>query len=313
MKQTVTSVQALSLLEEQLKSWELARNSYRALGQVKTRELDFDIFKIKIQFNPARIVSSAAKVDAESLKERNCFLCPAHLPNEQKGLPFGDDYQVLVNPFPIFPEHLTIPTLSHEPQNILPRFGDMLDLAKALDKFVIFYNGPRCGASAPDHAHFQAGNKGFLPIEKEWKTTERDLVWMKEETSVYALKNYLRNVLVIESRNKKDIVMLFEKIYGMLDLEEGEPMMNLLVWCEGGWWVTCIFPRVKHRPQCYFAEGNKNLLLSPASVDMGGVFITPLAKDFDKVTKEDARTIFQEISISDTEMDKLVERLNKEI
>ncbi len=313
MKQTVTSVQALSLLEEQLKSWELARNNYYALGQVKTRELDFDTFKIKIQFNPARIVSSAAKVDAKSLKERQCFLCSAHLPNEQKGLPFGEDYQVLVNPFPIFPEHLTIPTLCHKPQNILPRFGDMLDLANALDKFVIFYNGPRCGASAPDHAHFQAGSRGFLPIEKEWKATERDLVWMREETSVYALKNYLRNVLVIESRNKKDIVMLFEKIYGMLELAGEEPLMNLLAWCECGWWVTCIFPRVKHRPPCYFAEGNKNLLLSPASVDMGGVFITPLAKDFDKVTKEDARTIFQEISISDTEMDKLVERLNKEI
>lgn len=315
MKQTVTSLQALDMLDEQLKNWETAGNNYRALEQVKAKVLDFDTFKIKVQFNPARIVSSAAKVDAKSLKERKCFLCPANLPKEQKGLPFGDEYQILVNPFPIFPKHLTIPVLRHEDQRILSRFGDMLDLAKALDKFTIFYNGPRCGASAPDHAHFQAGNKGFLPIEKEWKSIEQDIVWMEDGTSLYALKGYLRNVLVIESESKQDAVTLFEKIYGKLEMkeEETEPMMNMLTWYEDGWWITCVFPRAKHRPACYFAEGDANILLSPASVDMGGVFTTPLEKDFDKITEADVRTILKEVSICDMDMDKLLGCLSEEL
>lgn len=314
MKQSITSAQALALLEEQLEHWEMASDNYRTLGQVKVKVLGFGAFRIKVQFNPARIISSAAKVDARSLKERKCFLCPAHLPKEQKGFPFGKNYQVLVNPFPIFPQHLTIPVLGHEAQYILPRFGDMLDLAKGLDEFTIFYNGPRCGASAPDHAHFQAGNKGFLPIEKEWRSMEQGR-WMKGSISLHVLKGYLRNVLVIESKEKEDAVKLFGKVYEKLEVKEGEaePMMNLLSWYEDGGWVICIFPRAKHRPACYFAEGDANLLLSPASVDMGGVLITPLEKDFDKITKADIRGILKEVSISDVDMDKLFVSLSKEL
>lgn len=315
MKPEVTSAQALELLKQQKESWETAGGNYRALAQVKVKELNFDAFKIKVQFNPARIVSSAAKVDAKSLQERKCFLCPDNLPLVQKGLPFGDNYQVLVNPFPIFLEHLTIPVLKHEDQRILPRFAEMLDLAKALDKFTIFYNGPKCGASAPDHAHFQAGNKGFLPIEKEWKAVDHELVYMKPGTSLYVLKNYLRSTLVIESEDKEESVRLFEKIYEELDVKDGEdePMVNILTWYEEGWWATCVFPREKHRPACYFAEGDDNILLSPASVDMGGVFITPLEKDFDKMSKMDVSAILKEVSISNADMDRLVTRLNEEL
>lgn len=315
MKPEVTSAQALELLRQQKESWETAGNSYSALAQVKVKELDFDIFKIKVQFNPARIISSAAKVDAKSLQERKCFLCLDNLPLAQEGLPFGDNYQVLINPFPIFPEHLTIPVLKHENQRILPRYADMLDLAKALDRFTIFYNGPKCGASAPDHAHFQAGNKGFLPIEKDWKIVDQELVYMKSGTSLYVLKNYLRNTLVIESENKEESVRLFERIYEQLDVKDGEdePMVNILAWYEEGWWVTCLFPRRKHRPICYFAEGDDNILFSPASVDMGGVFITPLEKDFNKISKADVSFILKEVSISNSDMDKLIARLNEEL
>lgn len=157
------------LLTGQLASWETARNNYAALSGVRVKELNVNGIPYKVQFNPARIVSSGAKVDAKSILERKCFLCPANLPPVQKGIPFGGHYNILVNPFPIFPRHLTVPELAHTPQRIATRFTDMLELAEALTDYTIFYNGPKCGASAPDHAHFQAGNKGFMPIEKDWR------------------------------------------------------------------------------------------------------------------------------------------------
>lgn len=314
MKQMVTSAQALSLLERQQRNWQAVGESYCALSQVKIKELKFDGFTIKVQFNPARIVSSAAKVDSKSIRERKCFLCAANRPLEQEGLPFGD-YTVLVNPFPIFPEHFTIPVNRHEDQQILHHYKDMLELAQALDKFTIFYNGPKCGASAPDHMHFQAGNRGFLPIEKEWKAIDHEIIYMKSGLSLYALNNYLRNVLIIESETKEEAIRAFERIYSMLPIKKGEsePMMNLLAWHENGWWVTCIFPRDKHRPDCYYEEGERNLLISPASVDFGGVFITPLEKDFYKVSEIDIRSIFKEVSLNGEEMDKLVERIKEEL
>ena len=164
MNQTIND-----LLTSQLASWETARNNYTALSGVQVKELDVNGIPYKVQFNPARIVSSGAKVDAQSIKERKCFLCPANLPPVQKGIPFEGHYNILVNPFPIFPRHLTIPEVAHVNQRIAVRFKDMLALAQTLTDYTIFYNGPKCGASAPDHAHFQAGNKGFMPIEKDWR------------------------------------------------------------------------------------------------------------------------------------------------
>ena len=265
------------LFDEQLSNWELARENYKSLGQVKVKTLiAADGQEYKVQFNPARIVSSAAKVDARSIRERKCFLCAENRPPEQKGISFNDRYTILVNPYPIFPRHLTIPAIEHTPQRIASRFGDMLDLARQLDDFTIFYNGPKCGASAPDHFHFQAGNKGFLPIENDRNK---------------------HNAICIESGNKEEIIERFQRIEDSLPLQAGdlEPMMNILVWYENARWMVCIFPRKKHRPACYNAEGEANLLISPASVDLGGVFITPLEKDFRKITANDIIRILDEI------------------
>jgi len=267
------------LFDEQLADWELARKNYQALEQVKTKTLFVDGYKYKVQFNPARIVSSTAKLDAQSIRERKCFLCAENRPPEQKGILFNDRYTILVNPYPIFTHHLTIPAIEHTPQQITTRFGDMLDLAQQLDNYVVFYNGPKCGASAPDHFHFQAGNKGFLPIERIWE---------------------LHNIINIESNNKNELLDHFQKIYSTLPLlpEDNEPMMNILVWYEFEKWVVCVFPRKKHRPACYFAEGDANLLISPAAVDLGGVFITPLEKDFLKITAKDIRQILNEVVVT---------------
>lgn len=294
---------------EQLAEWPLAKQNYEALNKVRVKELDLGGTSVRIQFNPERMRSSAAKIDTKSIQERKCFLCPAHLPAEQRGIPFGKDYQILVNPFPIFPMHLTVPVLDHIDQLIYDRFGDMLDLAEELSDFVVFYNGPKCGASAPDHMHFQAGNKGFLPLERDVLTAKRKIIIEDVDLLCYVLPDYHRNVIVIESVKKEEVVNLFNRIYKTLDIKDGEkePMLNIVTWYEKSKWVSCIFPREVHRPKCYFAEGEGNILLSPASVDLSGVCVLPLEKDFEKITAEDINTVFQEICISDEKLKEILE------
>ena len=279
------------------------------------KELNVNGILYKVQFNPARIVSSGAKVDAKSILERKCFLCPANLPPVQKGIPFGGHYNILVNPFPIFPRHLTVPELAHTPQRIATRFTDMLELAEALTDYTIFYNGPKCGASAPDHAHFQAGNKGFMPIEKDWRGQTAGKIADYRKAALWYLDDAPRATLVIESTSKEDAADLFDIIYRSLDVkpEEDEPMMNVLVLYEADRWVVFVFPREKHRPACYTAEGEANLLSSPASVDLGGVFITPVEKDFLKITAEDVAQILSEVCLSATDFHKVRQRIREKI
>lgn len=302
------------LFEQQISEWELARRNYCSLETVETKSIEVGGVDMLVQFNPSRIVSSAAKVDAASIRERKCFLCQEHLPSEQKGILFGDEYIVLVNPFPIFPRHFTIPALKHTDQLIASRIGDMLELAKTLSDSVIFYNGPKCGASAPDHMHFQAGNRGFLPLEKNWKamySEQSETVINRPEIKVSRLPYYPQAALVLESADKKALVALFEKIYTLLPVTQGdhEPMLNLLCWFDNGCWVLWVFPRKLHRPWQYAAEGDDNLLISPASVDLGGVFITPLQKDFQKISQVDIEDILRQISLDAKDFDNLCTRL----
>lgn len=313
MKTHVTSDDAKNLLLEQLQEWEQVRLNYEALANVESKDFSFDGFVIKVQFNPGRIQSSSAKVDTKSIQERKCFLCPANLPLVQKGIPFENTYQILVNPFPIFPQHFTIPTYEHVDQLVLNRYKEMLALAKDLNEYTFFYNGPKCGASAPDHAHFQAGSKGFMPIEEDIKQIDKEIVLETQGLTVSAFKKYLRNGFLIEAKDKDRAVDFFNKLYSLLEIKEGEkePMMNIISWFEYDKWLSCIFPREKHRPACFFAEGDENILISPASVDLGGVFITPLEKDFNKITSEDIRLILKEVSISDDKMLSLIKSLSK--
>lgn len=310
-----TKLKIEKLFSDQLSSWELAKNNYTALSRVKVKELDVNGTHYKVQFNPARIVSSAAKVDTKSIQERKCFLCPANLPAVQRGLPFKENYQILVNPFPIFPKHLTVPALEHVDQRIKNRFGDMLDLATYAQDYVVFYNGPKCGASAPDHVHFQAGNKGFLPLEQDWKNKKAGKIVTYRTATLSYLDDAPRNTLVLEATNREDAIILFNVVYNAMEQKPGEeePMMNLLTWVEGGQWVVCIFPRSKHRPSCYTAEGDANILISPASVDMGGVFITPLEKDFEKLTATDIAAILGEVCLSTDEFYKLRQRIKEQL
>ena len=302
-----------NLLENQVKEWELAKINYKGLESVKVREFLFDGFKVKVQFNSSRIISTSAKVDAKSINERKCFLCSQNLPSEQKGIGYREKYIILVNPFPIFPEHFTIPKIEHVPQRIKNSIGDILDLSKDLkERYIIFYNGPRCGASAPDHMHFQAGLKEFMPIDTEYDLLEKKLILKLKGTQIFYSAHYLRNFISIEGSDKAEVLNAFLKIFDsiqLFDRSEEEPMMNVLASFQNESWRVIVFPRNKHRPQQYFEDGEKQILLSPASVDFGGVCITPREEDFNKITKDDIVDIFNQVSVDKEKLEKIIAQI----
>ena len=297
----IAKTEVARLFSEQLEQWTQARDNYRALEQVEQKSVCVNGMNVIVQFNPARIVSSGAKVDAKTIQTRKCFLCEQNRPEVQWGIDFesasGRTYQVLLNPFPIFPRHLTIPDAVHTDQRIEGRVADMLELAAELDDFVLFYNGPKCGASAPDHMHFQAGNKGFLPLQAQFAELPRRDFLVTASTRLSLLETLLPGCFVIESKSTEEAVYYFEELYRHLPVreDETEPMMNLLCWFDEGTYRLLVLTRRQHRPSCYFAEGEENILLSPASVDLGGVFITPLPKDFEKITAADLEKILFEV------------------
>ena len=301
-----------AFFESQLAEWEFARRNFEALRRIETKTFDLDGFLIRVQFNPARIVSSAAQVDAASVVARKCFLCSENQPPEQRGLPWGDGYRVLVNPYPIFARHFTIPAAEHVPQSIADRYGDMLALARCFDREVVFYNGPRCGASAPDHAHFQAVGKGAMPLEAEVGRFATEKVLEASGAAAYAIRDYLRGGFVIRSADASAAAACFGKLYEALEVlpADAEPMMNVLTWYDSDGWTSCVFPRTKHRPACFYGEGATDLLVSPASVDLAGVMIVPRKDDFVKITAENIRAIFNEVCIDDSALQRIVGKLN---
>lgn len=294
------------LFNSQVEKWELANTNYKQLENVKTRSIVFDGFRLLIQFNPGRITSSAAKVDTKSIEARPCFLCERNRPAQQKGLTFTPGMTILVNPFPIFRKHLTIVADSHTNQRIEGNFNTMLKLAKALPDYQIFYNGPQCGASAPDHFHFQAGNKGFLPIEEDF--TDRKLCRLnssRDGIELWQWTGYQRGVVTLKGSNKNKLVSAFEKFcirFAATQSDRPEPMLNILASFSSDEWTIHIFPRKLHRPTQFFADDSSKILLSPASVDMGGVIITPREEDFLKIRKKDLLDICNQISLNNNEL-----------
>ena len=294
------------LFNAQLNEWELAGTNYRQLEKVKTRQIDFDGFQVLIQFNPERIRSSAAKVDSKSIEARLCFLCEVNRPDQQRGAPFENEFTVLVNPFPIFKRHLTIPSERHTGQLIGNNFGKMLKLAEALPAFTIFYNGPQCGASAPDHFHFQAGNRGFMPVESDFSGgTFTTLLSAKPGIEIWKWKSYLRGIITLKGKDKEKLNNVFRHFFdkfSILQPDRPEPMVNILAYHAGGDWIVHIIPRKLHRPSQFFAEGSAQIILSPASVDLGGVIITPREEDFHKISRTDVADIFTQVCLKEDEL-----------
>lgn len=298
------------LLDCQFENWDLVYANYCALNNVKTRQLYVNDFDIYIQFNPERIRSTAAEIDAATLKARPCFFC--NRPKEQQSITHYDDFDILVNPYPISDGHLTIPFKWHNEQQILPFYEDMLVFAYDLRNYSIIYNGPKCGASAPDHMHFQAIKRSSLPIEENMRRASKEIIMQRQNTTLYALNDYMTSVLIIASNNVQEAAWTFNHLYEQLEVKEGdsEPMMNVVAWVnDDNVSYTCIFLRKELRPSCFYAEGDANILISPATVEMAGLFITPLEKDYEKVTATDLETILKEVSISEEEKNELVCKL----
>jgi hypothetical protein len=299
---------AHELLEQQKTEWDVLRDGYASLARVETRAFDFDGFQVQLHFNPGRLASSAAKVDAASIAQRPCFLCPQNRPDRQRALVLHDDLVLLCNPFPIFPEHFTIPTLSHRPQRIRPIFPLMLDLAREMSpRYTVFYNGPQSGASAPDHLHLQAGNAGFTPIDREYEAMRKTALVEGDDFRAFATDQYLRRFVSFEGSDRNAIIRAFERLHSTLEAGADEPMLNVFATYVSGAWRVIVFPREKHRPSAYFADGDAKLLLSPGAVDMAGAVIVPVRRDFERITKDDLARMYDEVTLNAEAFARLVD------
>lgn len=282
----------------------MAKGNFDALAGVEVKSFDVDGMPFKVQFNPARIVSSGAKVDAASLKARKCFLCGENRPAEQFGMEWKDRYTVLINPFPIFRRHLTIPDNSHTDQLIAGRIKDMMDLAADLDGFTVFYNGPRCGASAPDHMHFQAGNSDFLTIAEALDGVDLKTVATDGDATLSMVDSLPVKVFVIDAADHAAGERFFGRLLEAMPVPEGErePMMNILCYSTPAGERLVVIPRKRHRPSFYGTEGTDCMLISPASVDVGGVFITPRPEDFARMDADAIRRVLNEVCLNSEEL-----------
>lgn len=305
------------LFNSQINKWELMKKNYDALNNIQTKSFWFDGFKLNVQFNLERIKSTSAKVDEDSVKNRKCFLCIENLPSKQKGIILFDEYILLCNPYPIFPQHFTVSSLKHKPQKISESLGEFLEVTKALSaKYSLVYNGPACGASAPDHLHFQAGTKNFIPIENDIQQLKNDfgtIVQEEESITTSFINDGLRTIIFIESADEQRIEETF-KIYKKQSGTEPEPMMNIISSydAEFGWGVI-IFLRNKHRPECFFKEDPEKILISPAAIDLSGVVITPREEDFAKTDKNFLQQIFNEVSLDNKTFSLLEEKVKFEL
>jgi len=291
------------MYRQQRETWNMARNHYRQFESIERREIEFGKFKLILQHNPARARSTCADLSKKVIENRRCFLCASNLPDDQKGFIILNKYLMLVNPFPIFDRHLTISDFNHIPQQIENRIVDLLEMARLLPDFMLFYNGPLCGASAPDHFHFQAAQKGVMPIEKEVDHLAMEMKKIligKEDISVYEIKDYLRTAIVMESGWKEPVDYFFAQLMKQLPFndEAGEPLMNLMASYNKGKYRLIVFPRKAQRPSCYYREGDDRILVSPASVELGGIIVTPREEDFQKITIDDLKQIFGEVSLN---------------
>lgn len=321
------------LFREQNHSWELVKENYQLLRKCQKQKKSVQQYEqdwwidAYVFPNPKRALSTAAQTDASSIKARPCFLCSANRPVEQKAINYKD-YQILVNPYPIFQQHLTIATRSHTPQSIANRFEDMIELTDNLKEYLLMYNGPECGASAPDHAHFQATPKGeelTAPTWLDWY----ERTFFETDTIILSYIDEPVSGIYIGTKSKKKMVHIFNVIYDILatDMTGKEPMMNILAWYglernkdfypdyeddlhnTNARYSCILFLRSKHRPDCYYAKGEEQILVSPAIAEMSGLFPIVRDEDLPKMTPEKIHAIWREVSISKEKLEQVIDRI----
>lgn len=295
----------------QLEVWTDARHRFRDLKHVETRQFSD---QLKLQWNPARIVSTGAKIDKKTLGERPCFLCDKNRPKEQMSKQIDEKFHLLVNPFPILPVHFTIPARKHQPQLIYKNYGEMHRFISLHSDLMVFYNGPKCGASAPDHLHFQAGTNGILPLQTNWQRLSRnltDIISLNDEEKISVVRDFIVPAFVIISKSAESDEALFRRLYKAMPQrgDETEPMMNIISWRKGEEFISVVIPREKHRPEAYFAEGDAQFVVSPGALDMSGLIITPREEDFRKLTEEKALSLLQECGVSEEKMKAIIAKL----
>ena len=295
----------------QLEVWTDARHRFRDLKHVETRQFSD---QLKLQWNPARIVSTGAKIDKKTLGERPCFLCDKNRPKEQMSKQIDEKFHLLVNPFPILPVHFTIPARKHQPQFIYKNYGEMHRFISLHSDLMVFYNGPKCGASAPDHLHFQAGTNGILPLQTNWQRLSRnltDIISLNDEEKISVVRDFIVPAFVIISKSAESDEALFRRLYKAMPQrgDETEPMMNIISWRKGEEFISVVIPREKHRPEAYFAEGDAQFVVSPGALDMSGLIITPREEDFRKLTEEKALSLLQECGVSEEKMNAIIAKL----
>ncbi len=302
------------LIEQQQATWPMLRDAVAGLAEVKYKQLSVKGSEVFAQFNPKRIVSTSAVVDAATIKQRPCFLCPDSLPPEERGVEFGADFVTLCNPFPVLPRHLVVTSRRHTPQSIEGNFGTLLDLARDLgESFFALYNGPACGASAPDHLHFQACERERLPIFRDIENWKRQ-VWSRDsEIEMFSLEDYRLNALIIRGFQRDALIRRFERALRLLVATTGsgsEPMVNLVATVNGNEWMVIVFPRGRHRPSCYDAEGDAKLTVSPAAIDLSGVLVVPNPAHFDRIGSWDVEKIYAEVTLDRERFDSWLQKIN---
>ena len=287
-----------ALFERQARAWPQLASGLMGLARAQTRRVRVDWYDVYVRHVPHRIASTTAAVDQASIARRPCFLCGENLPPQEEGVPFGRDFMIYCNPFPIVERHLTVAHRAHTPQRIANQLESMYDLAAALPGYFVIYNGPECGASAPDHMHFQAGSRALLPIESD-----------TAELTGATVPNYGRNVLVFRGHHRPALIDQVDRAIELLAHVTGsraEPMINIAAYYDEGEWVTYLMPRGKHRPQVFYRG---ELTVSPAAMDLCGIVVVPVAKDFQKITGGDITAIFREVTLGDDQFRLVAERM----
>ena len=251
-----------------------------------------------------------AKIDEQSIKARACFLCKGNIPPEQTSFDYNPTLDIRVNPYPIFDRHYTVPAKQHIPQLIKGHFQDMLAIAQTYPEYTIFYNGPRSGASAPDHFHFQLAARHIMPLETDVNSCPKEILWTSEsrETTIESIHHYLRKNIILHSSNREQLMDIFEQLVslvGQITPNDPEPMMNLFAWYENNEWWVVMFPRRQHRPWQFFAEGDENILFSPGCVDFAGLIISPREKDFNRLNAPLLEELFSQLTLTDEQFENL--------
>ncbi len=294
----------------QLDTWGEIRQRYEALKHVGLKQLGHR----QLQYNPARMVSTGAQIDRQTIAQRACFLCEKNRPEEQLTIDLGNDFELMVNPFPVLPMHFTIVRKTHVPQTILENYTEIHRLLELFPELFVFYNGPMSGASAPDHMHFQAGIGQELPLMTVLRKLEKEqqvLIKQGNGSSLSMFNSVSFNAFVIKSKAQETEMTLFKQLYAAMPVREGEkePRMNIVAWRDGSEDVIVVLPRDNHRPACYFEEGDRRMVISPGALDMAGLIITPREEDFNRMSEDKLISILKEVSIKEKDMKNIKEKL----